>query len=479
MASLCYIGAIIIVLGLVYEPFIQQIVSFPVQSTNETSPDATVEQVVGLDYSSFSQSLRGFTVAGLYGNSFPDRTPSCPTGNCTWEPFWSVGWCAKCEKRQLHSQSCDFTPQQIVEQGESMSKPCDFSFSEGNALQTTFESTTSIGSGCSETYVDDQLFLSLNYTPIWPLSVGADNYTDTSLITRYFEGSREFLGEKNTLLSIGYAPPLASIPDNETSLPETLSQVAAMCILTPCARKYNLSVVNGRTINQILEVNYGSIHSDQQELGTLCWLPKTTNSTKAAGSVSGNATTAVDLQDLSFCLIQLGWIQEILSLLHGSFNATWEPHTYECFATSQTGNFILDDVLLQLHSDPSVFMPNVAAALTYLSQQASYLNPLSGTVFTERTFVAVRWIWLSLPLGLNALGLIFLLVTAIYTKRNKVPLWKSSAFALLYHGLEARLVDDKQMYQRTSDMEKAASVTEVTLSSPGPGRKRLILRSDD
>ncbi|OAP61930.1 hypothetical protein AYL99_04133 [Fonsecaea erecta] len=473
MASLCYIGAVIIILGLVYEPFIQQVVSFPVHQTNVTSPDASVQQVVGLDYYRFSQTLRGFTVAGLYGSSFPDRTPSCSTGNCTWDPFWSVGWCAKCEQRKLQSRSCNLTPKQIVKQGKNVTKACDFSFSEGNALKATLEASTGRSGMCSETNLDNQLSLSLNYTPIWPLSVGAYDHTNTTLITNYFQDSREFLGATNPLLALGYAPPLFSVPNNKTTLPDTMSQ-SALCFLTPCARKYNVSVVNGRTINQTLEVNYGSISSDETELGNLCWLPTTVN------TVDDGPPDATPLEDLGFCLIQQSWIQEILSLLHGTLNATWNPYRNDCLSTpDDTGNFILDDVLLQLQADPSVFLPNVATALTFLSHQASYFNTVSGTVFTNKTYVAVRWVWLSLPLGLNVLGLIFLLITAVYTKRNKVPLWKSSAFALLYHGLEAHLVDDEKTYETTSDMEKAASTTEVSLMVSGPGRKRLLLHSDD
>ncbi|KIX98285.1 uncharacterized protein Z520_05586 [Fonsecaea multimorphosa CBS 102226] len=481
MASLCYIGAIIIILGLVYEPFIQQIVSFPVQQTNVTSSDATVDQVIALDSQSFSESLRGFAVGGIYGNPFVDRAPSCSTGNCTWEPFWSVGWCAKCEQMQLRSQLCNFTPQQIVTQGANLTKTCDFYFPEGYALQATFDATTGVGSECS---ADDQFSMSLNYTPIWPLSAGEYNQTNVPVITGYFSSSSEFLGEINPLLALGYVEPLASKADNKTSLPETMSQAgqaapATMCILTPCARRYNVSVVNGSTINQILEVNYGSITTDEAESGYLCWQPHTTG---VLDDISPDATTSVSLQALSFCFIQQ-WIQDILSLLHGVFSATWAPHSETCFyPTSGTGNFILDDVLLQQHSDPTVFIPNIAKALTYLSSQNTTDltgRPLSGTIFTDKTFVAVRWIWLSLPLGLNVLGLVFLLVTAIYTRRNKVPLWKSSAFALLYHGLEAGLLDDEKVYETTSDMEKAASTTEVSLRSDGLGRKRLLLRSDD
>ncbi|EXJ76209.1 uncharacterized protein A1O5_00717 [Cladophialophora psammophila CBS 110553] len=282
MASLYYLGAIIIILGLIYEPFLHQIISFPVEQTNVTSPDATIKQVLGLDYFSFSDYLRDFT----------EIAPGNHSGQ-------SAG-VQNASRANSTRSLANILPKKFAEQCEIVHKSCDFSFPKGNALQATFETGTDDDFGCSETFVGGDVFLSLNYTPIWPLSVDTYNYTDSDAITRCFYRSREFLGKTNPLLAPGYAAPLVSTPDNETSPPQIMSQ-AAMCIPTPCGRKYNVSVINGR---------------------------------------------------------------------------------------SETGNFILDDIPLDLHTEPSGFILNIDSALTYLNTNASYtscLKPLSGTTFTEKT----------------------------------------------------------------------------------------------
>lgn len=94
ISTLLYLGAIITVLGIGYEPFIQQVVTYPVQHSNSTYSNATTTMSLGIDPSTLSESMSGHVLAGIvpgiYGSSFPDITPYCSTGNCTWDPFWSV-----------------------------------------------------------------------------------------------------------------------------------------------------------------------------------------------------------------------------------------------------------------------------------------------------------------------------------------------------------------------------------------------------
>lgn len=53
------------------------------------------------------------------------------------------------------------------------------------------------------------------------------------------------------------------------------------------------------------------------------------------------------------------------------------------------------------------------------------------TVFSEETFVRVRWAWLVFPLGLVLVGQIFLLATIWQTRQRQVRPWKSHRIPLL------------------------------------------------
>lgn len=92
------LGAIITVLSLAFDPFIQQILQFPVRQVGDGSSTAVVEQAV-LPFKPSDNVPDSFITAietGFWSENF-DLSPNCPSGNCTWPPFKSAGWCSRCE----------------------------------------------------------------------------------------------------------------------------------------------------------------------------------------------------------------------------------------------------------------------------------------------------------------------------------------------------------------------------------------------
>ncbi len=101
---------------------------------------------------------------------------------------------------------------------------------------------------------------------------------------------------------------------------------------------------------------------------------------------------------------------------------------------------------------------------------------VNGTVWSDRSFVDVRWPWIALPLSLNLLGIMFLVLSIVYTNKQKLPLWKSSLLAITYHGLRDESIDPLLSYTTESEMAEAASMTSVGLVATDGGR-RLMLQS--
>src|ERR1700761_7177275 len=54
------LGAIITILSLGYEPFILQVVTYPVQQSNSTTSDATAITALGIDLAALSGSLQNY-----------------------------------------------------------------------------------------------------------------------------------------------------------------------------------------------------------------------------------------------------------------------------------------------------------------------------------------------------------------------------------------------------------------------------------
>jgi hypothetical protein len=60
-----------------------------------------------------------------------------------------------------------------------------------------------------------------------------------------------------------------------------------------------------------------------------------------------------------------------------------------------------------------------------------------GSPLTE-PIISVRWAWLSLPLILEVLAVLLLGTTIFLTKKQRMPIWKSSTIATLFHGVDQR-----------------------------------------
>lgn len=79
-------GAVITVLSLAFDPFIQQVLQFPVRQVADGSGTAEVEQaILPFDIRSpggFPASYVGAIQARLFSKNF-NLNPTCSSGNCT------------------------------------------------------------------------------------------------------------------------------------------------------------------------------------------------------------------------------------------------------------------------------------------------------------------------------------------------------------------------------------------------------------
>ncbi|KAK0653111.1 hypothetical protein B0T16DRAFT_455420 [Cercophora newfieldiana] len=61
---------------------------------------------------------------------------------------------------------------------------------------------------------------------------------------------------------------------------------------------------------------------------------------------------------------------------------------------------------------------------------------LTGSAWRDETYIEVRWVWLSVPLGETLLAILLLVTTIVSAKLSGVPVLGSSPLGLLFHGLE-------------------------------------------
>ncbi|PLB44450.1 hypothetical protein P170DRAFT_513631 [Aspergillus steynii IBT 23096] len=120
--SLASVGSILMVLALAIDPFAQQILSFPLREvpdlsiisyiprTQEYKMEHASPMYLGDKKQKIAFSLSLSTQLAILKGAFQEGggvQPSCPTGNCTFPNFFTMGFCSKCEDvSNQANQSC-------------------------------------------------------------------------------------------------------------------------------------------------------------------------------------------------------------------------------------------------------------------------------------------------------------------------------------------------------------------------------------
>ena len=95
--------------------------------------------------------------------------------------------------------------------------------------------------------------------------------------------------------------------------------------------------------------------------------------------------------------------------------------------------------------------------------KADQAPPVTGQLGVPRTVLHVRWQWITLPALLLIVSSIFFLLTMIESSKSGTPLWKGSALAVLYHGLEAKVRSTLEHWDLSSQMSDASEEVRVRL----------------
>lgn len=454
--SLASLGATITLLSLAFDPFIQQIIDYPLEETTKNSDRAVAKQAVwfntGNDKVSASQ-VRNTVNTGIWTDNF-DVNPVCPSGNCTWPSFESVGWCSQCE---------DVT-------GSAVLVGCD------NAPINTTDDTTQHAS-CNIT-------LPLGKPGVLPMTVNPKVYGTESHIPghiiwtvndRVSRDRPSYVGLENPYYVVAHAE-LALTEDimRGTSLgPKPLRilgvKKATQCALTPCSRTYNVSVFNGATRVHTSAPNFGEVFFQPPEYD--CWKKDKGTPVNMTHPRYGEYADTAAMASCEFGILRYyGFPKQLSGLAYYSLDYYYAYHTY---STNENGDpqANTDNVQQVISTGLDQVTNKVASSLTKLTLERSNTT-VTGTISNTRTFVAVKWQWITLPAAVVLLSIVFLITTILVGScQKRLALWKSSVLPLLYHGLDKKVgVPDGDEYATVSGMEVDAKSVEVRLEESERGR---------
>ncbi|KAJ9500661.1 hypothetical protein H2202_003877 [Exophiala xenobiotica] len=458
--SLASVGAIVTILSLAYDPFLQQLLSYPIVQVYTNASSAVTRQARAFAIGGMDAKFVSAMNAGVWsGASSFAPTPACPSGNCTWPSFSTVGWCSKCETfdtKNVAVRGCEIpTPANLTSASQ-----CHVELPDGNLVPIPMKAWMA----------------SDNRGDWWvqPVNVVASTlYARRATYDTYLEdpfpNSKTFLGVTSPQLAMAFVsldPKGEYLGSDQQPLKVNTTQE---CVLDLCFLDYNVSVKGGVLETKVLRAQHGIQFTEE---GLWCWRPP------GVGEADLNWTeeyiVAYNLFDdhhMAFCLDvgdsfsfdPFDWGYLVGDLLSsngtGQYSCAYVNNDTVCGSVPVlTGSTTSSsDIIVKLQETLSLsdLFEGIAASLTQLGRD-SRPSEVTGQVALPVTYVHIRWEWLILPAVLEVAGIALLLSTMVVAKRAKTPLWKGSVLPFLYHGLEDGMREDVSALESVSSMEREA-----------------------
>jgi hypothetical protein len=115
----------------------------------------------------------------------------------------------------------------------------------------------------------------------------------------------------------------------------------------------------------------------------------------------------------------------------------------------------------------TMLMSDLATSMTVAFRSFSGAEPVAGSVLSSESYVHVRWVGITVPVVVILLTGLFLVATSLWTNMSKTKIWKSSALAMLFYGLDSetrKLFDDDESF---AEKKRSAGRVKVRLDDSG------------
>lgn len=415
-------GCLVLVMAAATDPFVQQVMAVKERSIHAPG-QASIQVCNSSLYTDYGEGsspglnkvLLG-TLGAVYSGIFQTQTPNsnsimmeCPTGNCTFPSYQSLGFCSKCAN--ITDSLTTSSPSSNSMMGQTTYK-----------LPNGFEFTSSL----------NMPYL-INSTALRPL---------VKLDTKGMATIVNF----TAIAGLGYGGSIS----------------ATECALYFCVNTYEASVREGKFIETTTGVSTTSnASSDPMDvLKDVTLTPDTcySNGTRYEKPYKkgSNCTFAVN------AFSKLAMANSLQPLLKGkaslfvSNRPDYSSDTIQALYGTQ-GNF----------TDINSVFKSLASSLTVNARSKVCAAPVNGTAWTDQSYVHVQWEWLILPGGLVALSLVFMIITIIHTRNQYI--WKSSPLALLFSDLQVDAASTLKPDPTLKGMETTSRNMQVWLETTADG----------
>ncbi|SMR61123.1 unnamed protein product [Zymoseptoria tritici ST99CH_1E4] len=459
----------------------------------------------GAGFQTLTQDEQDAFISGIY--NLDHVRPQCDSGNCTFAPYTSIGFCSTC--RDISADVQFVAHNSSSNNGVWSTGSIVNGETEGSWITSSIPGVFSYDASTSTNYT-------ASLENITPFEYG-----------RYFASA----STKSNRTTMVMGPPntndegaLVDCSHNRTWACQ--GYAGSSCDLTPCIRNYTARMSNGVFQEEVMDTWMGIF-----EEGTLTdktWVISTINKscltqTQSEALIAINYTLNDDGPWLAYhgsstedppiglaeieqdlldrqCLFAVDapfthGLEDHISgpLVAGNVTGRYAPGIYFLsFAGPPVMLAIYNSGDISLERTQSVWT-NLSLALTNHMRINPYLTtgqrdrtgtskynllnataPASGVACATKTCLQVRWGWLAFPTVLAVLTLIFF-AGAIFSTgglTRDVRTWKSSPLPLLFYG--GSLSDTPADSQHVDDLNRAAKRTNVGLVRDEEGN--MVLR---
>ncbi|KAI0101346.1 hypothetical protein GGR51DRAFT_334222 [Nemania sp. FL0031] len=394
-------GATISIVALLLGPFAQQVVTYQTRDVDTHQPASVTRALNYTGALPGNTSSTGFVPllpvkSAVYNGLFAEngRPASalafeCQTGNCTWDHYDTLGVCAEC---------IDLTPfiQQFCAPGAT-SDDCGWQVPQGGRLNDRTE-----------------VFSLASQIP----SASGDQ-PHSSMVRLIFMGTEEFDGQ-----------------------PGEIKPWSRQCTVSACLQTLQTTVSNG-----ILHENI--IGTPQINNTVLDNTNLTDGRDHGIYVVGGDGTEY--LLSIQAMLGIRGWFSSLFANGSASRSASSYDRTITdnsvvvnlTVGISSGETFFDSDIVTAFYwnyyeypNGLDLLVNDLATSMTVAFRSFVGAVPVSGRAIYTESYVHVRWGFAVVPIVVVVGAALFLVAAMYQSKRSTTQIWKSSALAMLFHGLD-------------------------------------------
>ncbi|KAF2678295.1 hypothetical protein K458DRAFT_140294 [Lentithecium fluviatile CBS 122367] len=457
--SLAALGAILTVLLIANDTFFQQVVDLPERWVLQGSPSsiaklqwynsenseetrggyATIQNEQSLRPTALNFFYSNGTQPNVIGNGTSPQIPvSCPTSNCTWPAYESLGVCSKCVSiTQLLTFACTSTKADWI---GNITGSLLYDEIPEVSVCGYFLNASDLSPVLLSGYSTSTVNFDHGTAPIGEALLMRNLPLITLSRERLFNGSINFRDIRNSLANII----ITSAANGAESVYRNETPIAQECVLYFCVKRLRSSYYWATYEEEVISTFTNSTP------GTFPWRAYKVESAQVNGTdvyydediiikpvESGSGTYGMSRDTYAN-------IYNIFDDIFPSFvtvdNKTAE-HTFRNRVVVKGG-----PIHRRLSFNPWMAPNNVthhldrlATAFTNALRSTASREMVYGTAFSMETYVHVQWEWLIFPFALLILTLVFLVATMIKTAKGSGEedpgIWKTSAMPTLIYGL--------------------------------------------